>query len=91
MQSLLTFSLSKAFETDYFVAEESADELRKNEALKAQVWQLVESARADFKSCNLRVPGTVEEMLHTIDTGGKNARTDWERTWVLDPIDGTGR
>lgn len=89
VQALLTSAVRGAFETDTFLAEEGADELRQDADLLARVWDLVQSVRSSFEDARLR-PGQSEEALpDLIDLGGKNQRSDGGRTWVFDPIDGT--
>lgn len=91
VQALLTSAVKGAFKEDAFLAEESADELRKNEALLEQVWELVESVRPAISTAerSLRTPASREEILDLVDAGGKNERSSGHRTWVFDPIDGT--
>lgn len=91
VQALLIAAIHGQFEGDVFLAEESADELRSNQALQDQVWQLVESVRSSFASCQpaLKTPESKTELLELIDKGGKGDHTSDGRAWVLDPIDGT--
>lgn len=89
VQALLTAAIKGEFQDDSFLAEEGADELRQNESLLNQVWDLVASARSSFESAQLRTPGSKGELPDLIDLGGKNQRSDSGRTWVFDPIDGT--
>ena len=76
---------------DEFLAEESADELRKNPLLLDKVWELVEEMRPVFANAHpaLVAPSSRDEVLDLIDMGGKNNRSNAPRTWVFDPIDGT--
>lgn len=91
VQALLTCVIHQEFPNDTFLAEESADELRQNEPLLGQVWELVESHRAAFSEASpaLRTPDSKAQLMDMIDFGGRNDKTNEGRTWVFDPIDGT--
>lgn len=91
VQALLTGVIHHEFPNDTFLAEESADELRQNEPLLDQVWQLVETHRQSFSSADppLTTPESKAELMDLIDMGGRNDKTSEGRTWVFDPIDGT--
>lgn len=89
VQALLTSATRGAFHDDAFLAEEGADELRRNEPLLQQVWDLVESVRSDFSNAQLATPASKADLPDLIDAGGKNDESDGSRTWVFDPIDGT--
>ena len=93
VQALLTAAIHSQPDSfhDEFLAEESADELRNNRPLLNKVWELVEEMRPMFAEAQpaLGTPSSPEEVLDLIDMGGKNTRSNAERTWVFDPIDGT--
>lgn len=91
VQALLTAAIHHEFPSDTFLAEESADELRQNEPLLDQVWQLLQVHRSSFTeaSPSLRAPESKAELMDLIDMGGRNDKTNIGRTWVFDPIDGT--
>jgi 3'(2'), 5'-bisphosphate nucleotidase len=93
VQALLTSAIhgTPAFKGDEFLAEESADELRKNGPLLEKVWELVEEMKPVFNDAKdaLVTPVSSEEVMEFIDFGGKNERSDAGRMWVFDPIDGT--
>lgn len=91
VQALLTSVIHHEFPDDTFLAEESAGELRQNEALLDQVWQLIEAHRRAFTEAtpSVRPPESKTELTDLIDMGGRNDQTSDGRTWVFDPIDGT--
>lgn len=91
VQALLTSAIHQEFPHDTFLAEESAGDLRQNEPLLDQVWNLIEVHRASFAGAKpaLRTPESRDEVMDLIDMGGRNETTDRGRTWVFDPIDGT--
>ena len=91
VQALLTTATRGEFKSDAFLAEESADELRQNDTLLEQVWDLVESVCPAFSGTQppLQTPETKEDILASVDLGGKNQQSNGSRTWVFDPIDGT--
>lgn len=90
-QALLTSATHEAFKDDKFLAEESADELRQNDALLESVWQLTQELKPAFSKSSpaLATPTSKEEVCDLIDLGGKNEVSNAGRTWVFDPIDGT--
>lgn len=91
VQALLTSVIHHEFPNDTFLAEESADELRKNEPLLDQVWRLLEAHGSSFTGASppLKTPESKAELMDLIDMGGRNDKTDIGRKWVFDPIDGT--
>ena len=91
VQALLTSAVRGAFKYDKFLAEESADELRRNEPLLQQVWELIGSVRSNFSTVEppLGMPESKEDVIELVDLGGKNEQSNGPRTWVFDPIDGT--
>jgi 3'(2'), 5'-bisphosphate nucleotidase len=86
-QALLIGAVHDAFPDDVFIAEESSDILKADADLQQRVWDLV----LEFGPLNgLPVPGSKEEMLDLIDLGSKTSKDmGRERTWILDPVDGT--
>ncbi|EME40876.1 hypothetical protein DOTSEDRAFT_178119 [Dothistroma septosporum NZE10] len=88
-QALLTSACHGAFPDDKYLAEESADDLKKDDPLLSQVWHLTEDLKPAFEKSSLRTPASKQEICDLIDWGGKQQRSDDGRTWVFDPIDGT--
>ncbi|KAI5362813.1 Putative inositol monophosphatase [Septoria linicola] len=90
-QALLTSAVHAVFPSDNFLAEESADDLRQNEALLDKVWELSEDCKSAFEANtpSLATPASKDKLLECLDWGGKRERSDEGRTWVFDPIDGT--
>ncbi|KAB8067609.1 hypothetical protein BDV29DRAFT_200075 [Aspergillus leporis] len=86
-QAILTYAIHHHFPGDKFVAEESASSLRGDPVLAQRVWGLV----SKHTGCETLVatPGSLDEMLYAIDAGGKGEGAENQRTWFLDPIDGT--
>ena len=79
------------FPNDTFLAEESAQILREDDALAERVWSIVKSPvsySGEYINTKLYTPSSKDEMLDIIDlgTGEGGARG---RFWILDPIDGT--
>jgi len=79
-QALICRALAEAFPTDPVMAEEDSSALRQ-EALADQLERIVHHVREFVPSA-----GTAQ-VLAWIDRGG--LRTNADRFWVLDPIDGT--
>ncbi|EON96364.1 putative myo-inositol-1(or 4)-monophosphatase protein [Phaeoacremonium minimum UCRPA7] len=90
-QALLISALHGAFPEDRIIAEETADALRSDEALKQKVWDVVSSTRLEDKNVEgrLRSPTSPEDMLALIDLGSVNGDSSRGRVWTIDPIDGT--
>lgn len=90
-QALMISALHQTFPNDRFLGEESADALRKDDALRKQVWELVSTTHLDDAESEalLATPQSEEEMLQCIDFGGKGTGGPSGRIWVMDPIDGT--
>ena len=78
VQAIVCKRLLDAFPDDPVIAEEAADELRKDDDLLARV---TEAVRVVVPSA------TAEEVCTWIDRGSE--RQYRERSWTLDPIDGT--
>ncbi|OAA35239.1 myo-inositol-1(or 4)-monophosphatase [Beauveria brongniartii RCEF 3172] len=95
VQALLIGTLSQAFPADGFLGEESAAALHQDAVLCQQVWELVSSSTeawpgAASQGVTLTRPCSPEEMMELIDRGGLGTGGRHRRTWVMDPIDGTG-
>ena len=90
-QALIISAIRKNFPDDEIVGEEDADDLRQNEPLHSQIWELVQKAKLDDDAAEAVLGGplkSVEDMLDAIDAG-KSAGGAKGRIWALDPIDGT--
>jgi len=90
-QALIISALKANFPRDEIVAEEEASSLRRDEALKASVWEAVQPTKLDDAAAEAVLGGpvkSVDSMLDLIDMGtspgGKAGRI-----WAIDPIDGT--
>ena len=85
MQVLILGSLSHAFPSDRFIAEESGGELLKaGSSTRSEVMAAVAAHSPSAMS--------ETEALQTLDLGGTGLADGWSRTgrtWVLDPVDGT--
>jgi len=78
VQALICHFITQAFPNDPIIAEEDADELRKNKDLRERVLQAVRVVEPS---------ATGEQVCDWIDRGTERGYTD--RFWTLDPIDGT--
>lgn len=90
-QALIIAALKANFPEDEIVAEEEADALRGDEALKKTIWELVSTTKLSDEQAEKTLGGaigSVEEMLELIDRG-KSKGGDKGRIWAIDPIDGT--
>lgn len=90
-QALIISAIRKNFPQDEIVGEEDADDLRKNETLRMQIWELVRKTKLEDDASEALLGGSiasVEEMLDTIDYG-RSVGGSKGRIWALDPIDGT--
>ncbi|KAK6813433.1 hypothetical protein RU639_011165 [Aspergillus parasiticus] len=93
-QAILVSVLRHYFPNDVFVGEESASMLRDDPVLARRVWELVstmtrfDDAETDGQALAV-MPQSIEEMLGAIDIGGDGDGAGSQRTWFLDPIDGT--
>lgn len=84
IQALVVSRLHDAFPHDRFIAEESSHELRNDNALLESVVNAIQDVAAETGT----QPLSSQQVLDAIDTcayDGAHA----QRTWVLDPIDGT--
>ena len=101
-QAVLISIIHHVFPNDSFIAEESSEMLRSDDALLGRVWELVlgasklqeQSKRSWSDSAlDVKLPTSQEEMLSVIDLGQQDdkgkASSNSGRTWILDPIDGT--
>lgn len=84
VQALVVHRLHAAFPSDRFIAEESTDALHSDASLLAAVTAAVNAAALDAGIAAL----SEADVLAAIGGCG-HAGGDGERTWVLDPIDGT--
>ena len=90
-QALIISAIKHNFPSDQVVGEEEAKDLRSNEQLRTQIWQLVKDVRLSDEAAEKELGGplqTEEAMLAAIDAG-KSAGGSKGRIWALDPIDGT--
>ena len=80
IQGLVAAALKDLFPADRFMGEEDAGDLRGDAALRSLALRL----------CNEHGGERSEEaFLAAVDSGLEPSRGKGERTWVLDPIDGT--
>ncbi len=90
-QALIISALNANFPNDEIIAEEEADGLRADEALKNSIWSLVRTTKLDDAASDDILGGpvkSVDSMLDLIDMGkSKGGRVG--RIWTIDPIDGT--
>jgi 3'(2'), 5'-bisphosphate nucleotidase len=65
VQALLTSAIHSRFPEDQFLAEESADDLRKNARLLDEVWTLVEEVEPSFAEAQpaLAVPASASQAM----------------------------
>jgi 3'(2'), 5'-bisphosphate nucleotidase len=101
-QALIISALHAAYPHDTFLGEESADQLRSNDALAERVFALVQQEKARLGDVqhvqigpagttaakHLTLPESKEQMLDLIDLG-TSTQTKSGRVWVMDPVDGT--
>ncbi|KAF2804639.1 3(2),5-bisphosphate nucleotidase HAL2 [Mytilinidion resinicola] len=90
-QALIIAAIKHAFPSDEVVGEEDADDLRTNEALRSQIWELVQEATLDDAEAEAVLGGPIKDvdgMLTALDAG-RSAGGAKGRIWALDPIDGT--
>ncbi|KAB8231078.1 hypothetical protein ETB97_006633 [Aspergillus alliaceus] len=90
-QALIIGAIHRAFPDDDIVGEEDSKALRANEALLERTWDLVSSTRLDDEKSEalLYSPKSKEEMLDLIDLGARGTCNRENRSWILDPVDGT--
>ena len=93
-QAVIIGIVHAAFPDDEFIAEESGEMMRGDEALAGRVWELVQGAGGLVEGEQVKgLPGSLEEMVEIIDLGQRGGsgkeRQGKGRTWILDPIDGT--
>ena len=86
VQALVLGSLANAFPNDRFIAEESGKDLMDaGAATRAAVMSAIADHAGDTSTCEL-------EVVERLDLGVTGLADEWsrtQRTWVLDPIDGT--
>ncbi|EME31114.1 3'(2'), 5'-bisphosphate nucleotidase [Galdieria sulphuraria] len=82
VQALVIHWITRAFPNDHFIAEEDSTALRKDEKLLKDVTDAVNSVLSIDEQL------TDSEVCDLLDLGNRHMGTN-ERTWLLDPIDGT--
>ncbi|CRK25495.1 hypothetical protein BN1708_004036 [Verticillium longisporum] len=90
-QALIIAALRHHFPEDDIVAEEEAAQLREDDKLKTQIWDLVRETRLSDAAAEALLGGgieTADEMLDLIDAGNSKGGAQG-RIWAIDPIDGT--
>ena len=90
-QALIISALQASFPADEIVAEEEADKLRSDEALKQTIWDLVSTTRLEDPAAEQLLGGAIRDaatMLDLIDLGRSKGGAKG-RIWTIDPIDGT--
>jgi len=80
IQGLVSGALRSAFPDDRFMGEEDASDLRADSELCTLALRLCSEFGGDADEA---------AFLSAVDNGLEPPRGDGERTWVLDPIDGT--
>jgi 3'(2'), 5'-bisphosphate nucleotidase len=90
-QALIISALQANFPGDEIVAEEEAERLRGDDALKETIWGFVQPTKLDDESAESLLGGpikSVDSMLDLIDLGNSKGGNKG-RIWTIDPIDGT--
>ncbi|MCJ1273289.1 hypothetical protein MMC21_001079 [Puttea exsequens] len=90
-QALIIHAIRRNFPTDEIVGEEEASELREDQGLADQIWELVQGAKLEDDGAEEMVGGPLKsesDMLRAIDEGQSEGGGSG-RIWALDPIDGT--
>ena len=90
-QALIISAIRHSFPQDEIVGEEDAQDLRSNDSIRTQVWQLVKDTSLTDAGADGELGGPIkseEAMLAAIDAG-RSAGGSKGRIWALDPIDGT--
>ncbi|GJQ09962.1 hypothetical protein GpartN1_g1753.t1 [Galdieria partita] len=82
VQALVIHWITRAFPKDKFIAEEDSSALRKDERLAQDVTDAVNSVLSIDEQL------TNWEVCDLLDSGNRDVGPS-ERTWLLDPIDGT--
>ncbi|THC99225.1 hypothetical protein EYZ11_001313 [Aspergillus tanneri] len=90
-QALIVSAIHHVFPEDTIVGEEDSMALRQDESLLERAWDLVSSVQLEDEESEalLYSPGSKEEMLELIDLGALGTCSPHNRSWVLDPVDGT--
>ncbi|KAH6682359.1 3',5'-bisphosphate nucleotidase [Plectosphaerella plurivora] len=90
-QALIIAALRHNFPADQIVAEEEAAQLRGDEKLRTEVWDLVRETSLGDAEAEKLLGGAVtsaDDMLDLIDLGNSSGGSAG-RIWTIDPIDGT--
>ncbi|KAF9892339.1 hypothetical protein FE257_002116 [Aspergillus nanangensis] len=90
-QALIIAAIHRVFPHDDIVGEEDSKALRRDANLLKRTWELVSSTHLDDEESEklLYSPCSKEEMLDLIDLGAQGTCSANNRSWVLDPVDGT--
>lgn len=104
-QALIISAVHAVYPEDSFIGEESAEALRKNDALAERVWELVQRAREvemqkAEKSSHVQTHDgdtsgaalafpASKEDMLRVIDMGSTDQTRNGRVWVMDPVDGT--
>jgi HAL2 family 3'(2'),5'-bisphosphate nucleotidase len=83
VQALVIHWIKRAFPNDGFIAEEDSTALRKDNSLLQSVTDAVNSVLSIDDSL------TPSEVCDLLDLGNRPVASPKDRTWLLDPIDGT--
>jgi 3'(2'), 5'-bisphosphate nucleotidase len=84
-QAVVISYLKTFFPNDFIVAEESADEIRKDSTLLNNVLDIAASALSGTTGVNI----TANSLPDIIDQGSLTIPDGLTRFWTLDPVDGT--
>ncbi|KAL0261490.1 3'(2'),5'-bisphosphate nucleotidase [Diplodia seriata] len=90
-QALIISAIHANFPDDEIVGEEEATELRENNELRSQIWELVQKSKLGDDASEKLLGGPLTSdtaMCDSIDLG-RSAGGAKGRIWALDPIDGT--
>ncbi|KAI0835116.1 3',5'-bisphosphate nucleotidase [Hypoxylon sp. FL0890] len=90
-QALIISALKANFPDDEIVAEEEAEQLRKDVNLRQTIWDLVKTTQLSDPEAESLLGGAIkdeETMLTMIDYGNSKGGAKG-RIWAIDPIDGT--
>ncbi|KAI9854559.1 MAG: hypothetical protein M1824_000266 [Vezdaea acicularis] len=89
-QAIILHSIHKHFPDDEIAGEEESTDLRKNETLQEQLWELVKDIRLDADAEKIlgEPISSVDDILEAIDAGNSSGGAKG-RIWTIDPIDGT--
>ncbi|OJD33898.1 3 (2)-bisphosphate nucleotidase [Diplodia corticola] len=90
-QALIISAIHANFPDDEIVGEEEATELRENNELRSQIWELVQKSKLGDDASEKLLGGPLTSdtaMCDSIDLGRSTGGSKG-RIWALDPIDGT--